>query len=70
MRRTVEATFARRKTVIPTVVPDGLSDAFAADPGKQRQWDAFARNLSGANPDFGLVISELRQKLEVFLTPN
>ena len=67
LRRAIAATFARRSTVIPTVVPDGLSDAFATDPGKQRQWDAFARNLSGTIPGFGLVVSELRQRLVGFL---
>jgi predicted nucleotidyltransferase component of viral defense system len=67
LRRAIVATFARRSTVIPAEVPDGLSDAFATDPGKQRQWDAFARNLSGTIPGFGLVVSELRQRLAGFL---
>ena len=63
LRQAIVATFSRRSTVIPTVVPDGLSDEFATDPGKQRQWDAFARNLSGTIPGFGLVVSELRHRL-------
>ena len=67
LRRAIVATFSRHSTVIPAVVPDGLSDAFATDPGKQRQWDAFARNLSGTIPGFGLVVSELRQRLAGFL---
>jgi predicted nucleotidyltransferase component of viral defense system len=67
LRRAIVATFARRSTVIPAQVPDGLSDSFATDPGKQRQWDAFARNLSGKIPGFGLVVSELRQRLAGFL---
>ena len=67
LQQAIAATFARRNTVIPAAVPDGLSDAFAADPGKQRQWDAFARNLSGTIPGFGLVVSELRQRLARFL---
>ncbi len=66
LRRAISATFARRNTVIPTVVPDGLSAAFAADPGKQRQWNAFARNLSVSAPEFGLVVGELRQRLAGF----
>ena len=66
LRRAISATFARRNTVIPAVVPDGLSDAFAADPGKQRQWNAFARNLSVSAPEFGLVVGELRQRLAGF----
>lgn len=47
LRRAIVATFARRNTPTPTGVPDGLNDGFSADPGKQRQWDAFARNLKG-----------------------
>jgi predicted nucleotidyltransferase component of viral defense system len=67
LRRAIVATFARRGTEIPAKVPDGLSDTFAADPGKQRQWDAFARNLSGPSPELALVIDELRQRLAGFL---
>ena len=67
LRRAIVATFARRSTVIPAEVPDGLSDAFATDPGKQRQWDAFASNLSGQAPEFDVMVRELRQKLSTFL---
>jgi predicted nucleotidyltransferase component of viral defense system len=70
LRRAIVATFARRSTPLPAGVPDGLSDAFAAEPGKQRQWDAFARNLSGPVPRFGLVIGELRQRLMPVLGPS
>ena len=66
LRRAISATFARRNTVIPAVIPDGLSAVFAADPGKQRQWNAFARNLSVSAPEFGLVVGELRQRLAGF----
>ena len=69
LHRAIAATFARRNTVIPPEVPDGLSDAFATDLAKQRQWNAFARNLSGPIPGFGLVVSELRQRLRAFLAP-
>jgi predicted nucleotidyltransferase component of viral defense system len=67
LRLAIAATFARRSTAIPVEAPDGLSDAFASDPAKQRQWDAFARNLSGATPEFRLVVSELHQRLAGFL---
>jgi len=70
LRRAIAATFARRSTAIPVEVPDGLSDAFATDPGKQRQWSAFARNLSGSVPGLGLIVGDLRQRLSVFLAPN
>jgi len=67
LRRAIAATFARRGTAIPVEVPDGLIDAFATDPGKQRQWDAFARNLSGTTPEFRLIVSELRDRLAGYL---
>ena len=67
LRRAIAATFARRSTAIPVEVPDGLSDSFATDSGKQRQWDAFTRNLSGTTPELRLVVSELRHRLAGFL---
>ena len=70
LRRAIAATFARRNTEIPASVPDGLSDDFYADAGKQRQWDAFARTLSGQVPDLGRVVLALREKLMVISAPN
>lgn len=64
LRRAIAATFERRNTAVPSAVPDGLSDAFAEDPGKLRQWEAFARNLSGPVPDFRAMVAQLRQRLE------
>ena len=66
MRRAIEATFARRKTEIPTSVPDGLSDSFCADAGKRRQWEAFARTLGGQIPEFDRVVIALRTALMAF----
>ena len=63
LRRAIVATFARRNTAIPAEVPDGLSDAFADDPAKQRQWDAFASSLTGSIPEFLRVVQELRVQL-------
>jgi predicted nucleotidyltransferase component of viral defense system len=63
LRQAIVATFARRTTPIPTGVPDGLSGAFAAEPGKQRQWAAFARNLAGPAPELGLIVRDLRKRL-------
>jgi len=70
LRRAIVATFARRSTAIPVEVPGGLSDAFAIDPGKRRQWDAFASNLSVRTPDLDLIVRDLRETLKVFLLPN
>jgi len=63
LRRAIAATFERRNTAVPLAVPDGLSDAFAEDPSKLRQWEAFARNLSGPAPDFRAMVAQLRQRL-------
>ena len=70
LRRAMVATFARRNTEIPASVPDGLSDMFSADAGKQRQWNAFARTLSGQVPDLDRVVRALRNRLMVFASPN
>lgn len=66
LRRAIAATFARRSTEMPSGVPDGLSDGFATDLGKQRQWDAFARSLSGEAPLLRDVVTKLRERLGVF----
>lgn len=43
LHRAVEATFQRRKLAVPSAVPSGLSDAFALDATKQKQWVAFLK---------------------------
>ena len=63
LRQAIAATFERRNTAVPLAVPDGLSDAFAEDPGKLRQWEAFARNLSAPTPEFRAIVAQLRQRL-------
>ena len=63
LSQAIRATFSRRDTAVPSEMPDGLSNVFAKDPGKQRQWQAFARNLSGPIPDFDTLVAELRRKL-------
>ena len=70
MRQAIVATFARRNTVIPKQVLDGLGDAFAGDPAKQWQWRAFVQNLSGQAPDLAQVVVELRLRLIPVLLPR
>jgi hypothetical protein len=43
IRRAIEATFERRKLPMPTAVPVGFADVFAADAAKQTQWNAFLK---------------------------
>ncbi len=60
LRRAIEATFARRGTPLPAALPEGLTDAFAQDDAKQRQWVAFVRNLSSSAPALRDIVTELR----------
>ena len=64
--RAIAATFARRKTEIPDGRPDGLSDAFAKDPLKQRQWDAFLQDVT-LKPSGSL--ADVLDELAEFLMP-
>lgn len=43
--KAVAATFARRRTAIPAVRPDGLPHAFASDADRQRQWNRYAASI-------------------------
>lgn len=49
LARAIAATFARRETPIPVDLPDALTPAFAGDEQKQRQWNAFVRDVA-VNP--------------------
>lgn len=42
----IRETFRRRRTVLPTERPLGLSDEFASDASKRTQWSAFIRRQS------------------------
>ncbi len=63
LRRAIVATFERRGTAVPAVIPEGLGSSFAEDPAKLRQWAAFARNLSGPAADLRDVVARLRDVL-------
>ena len=63
--RAVAATFDRRHTSIPDVLPVGLSDEFAMDPLKEKQWNGFLRKNSIAPKPRSEVVTDLR----VFLMP-
>jgi hypothetical protein len=61
--RAVAATFDRRQTRIPVGVPIGLSDEFANDPLKEKQWNAFLRKNSIAPKPLSEVVTDLRDFL-------
>jgi predicted nucleotidyltransferase component of viral defense system len=59
LSRAIAATFERRGTAIPEELPDALTTAFSTDVTKQRQWEAFARDLSAAAPSFEAIVADL-----------
>lgn len=59
LAQALAATFARRDTPLPTTLPVGLTDAFAQDPTKRTQWQAFLRKNRLAAPDLDDVVAEL-----------
>jgi len=61
LARAIAATFARRKTGIPTERPIGLTMTFADDPAKQQQWKSFANAIGSELPTLGEVIEELAE---------
>lgn len=64
LRLAIAATFERRQTALPPELPITLTDEFAADPQKRRQWDAFIRRIRGSDhPDLPNVVDLLRQFL-------
>jgi len=62
----IKATFKRRGTSIPTHRPDALTEAFANDPAKQRQWEAFLRGIE-AEP---APLTQVIETLALFLMPR
>jgi predicted nucleotidyltransferase component of viral defense system len=43
LARAIAATFARRRTTLPDLVPLGLTAPFAADASKSKQWTGFVK---------------------------
>jgi predicted nucleotidyltransferase component of viral defense system len=66
LARAIAATFARRKTDIPTKPPVGLTKTFAEDPTKQQLWQSFGNAIGAELPPLGAVIEELAE----FLMPH
>ena len=66
LARAIAATFARRKTGIPSERPDALTPAFAGDQTKQRQWTAFLEDVA-ITPG---TLAEVVEDLATFLMPH
>lgn len=59
LSRAIAATFERRGTAIPEDLPDALTPAFSTDATKQRQWEAFARDLFAEVPSLEVIVADL-----------
>ena len=59
LSRALAATFERRGTAVPEEVPDALTQAFATDATKQRQWGAFMRVLAADVPSLETIVNDL-----------
>ena len=59
----IAATFTRRGTPLPQSLPMGLSDAFAKDPSKEKQWAAFLNKNRLQAPPLHTLVRELRAVL-------
>ncbi len=66
LARAIAATFARRKTAIPTELPDALTRAFADDPQKTQQWASFVEDAALQPGSLAKVIDDLA----TFLMPH
>lgn len=62
----IAATFRRRGTIIPSVTPTALTEAFAQNDDKQRQWQAFLRRNQLAAP---AELAQVCDALRAFLLP-
>ena len=64
LAQAISATFTRRGMVVPTDLPMGLSDEFAADPSRQALWAAFVRKNDLAMIPLADVVTRIRSALE------
>jgi hypothetical protein len=67
LAQAIEATFARRKTPLPSEPPVALTPDFGLDPAKQTQWLAFLRK--GRLPADDTSLDALTSLLHDFLMP-
>lgn len=66
LARAILATFKRRRTDVPVDVPYALTDAFAQDDQKQKQWEAFVSGVLADPVALDVVVADLR----TFLIPH
>ena len=70
LRTAIAATFERRERTKPKGLPVGLSDEFAADAQKLRQWEAFLKKNQLEHTELAAVVQSLRDWLIPLLMDN
>jgi predicted nucleotidyltransferase component of viral defense system len=63
----IKSTFAKRKTDLPSAMPFALTEAFAEDGAKQKQWKAFMSRVLKSSSATSL--DEIRAAISPFLWP-
>jgi len=62
LQEAIKQTFRRRRTDLPTGLPDGLSESFSANPLKQKLWAAFlGKNRLSAETDLTRVCQQIAE---------
>ena len=64
LAQAISATFTRRGMTVPTDLPMGLSDEFAADPSRMALWAAFVKKNDLAMMPLADVVTRIRSALE------
>lgn len=68
--KAIKATFERRKTPLPRIVPFAFTDDFAKDSDKQKQWIAFVKRIKKIQPKLEIpMLSEIIAEIQIFLMP-
>lgn len=65
LARAIAATFLRRNTAVPDMLPDAFRPVFFNDERKRQQWAAFVRDLSSTTPSLEEVLADVA----TFITP-
>lgn len=63
LAQAIKATFERRGMAVPTTLPVGLTDEFAADPSRQVLWQAFIKKNEIAFEPLPAIVDRLRAAL-------
>lgn len=71
LRKSIEATFSRRNTPLPSTMPLGLSVEFGEAPDKGAQWKGFLRRIGAESEKlFPEIVADIADFLDPVLFPS